>query len=216
MTDRLTTLRQLIDTGVIAVIRADSGDQLVNVCRALSAGGVQACEITMTTPGALAAIAQASREVGDSALIGAGSVLDAETARAAILAGARFIFSPVLNLDVIQMAHRYDCVAVPGAMTPTEIFTAWSAGADVVKVFPANHFGPQYLRDVHGPLPQVKLTPTGGVDLTTAADWIKAGAVAIGVGSSLVKKELINGGKWDELSSLAKQYVDIVAVARTR
>ena len=216
MTDRLTTLRQLIDTGVIAVIRADSGDQLVNVCRALSAGGVQACEITMTTPGALAAIAQASREVGDSALIGAGSVLDAETARAAILAGARFIFSPVLNLDVIQMAHRYDCVAVPGAMTPTEIFTAWSAGADVVKVFPANHFGPQYLRDVHGPLPQVKLTPTGGVDLTTAADWIKAGAVAIGVGSSLVKKELINGGKWDELSSLARQYVDIVAVARTR
>jgi 2-dehydro-3-deoxyphosphogluconate aldolase/(4S)-4-hydroxy-2-oxoglutarate aldolase len=168
----------------------------------------------MTTPGALAAIAQASRELGKSALVGAGSVLDAETARAAILAGARFIFSPVLNLDVIQMAHRYDCVAIPGAMTPTEIFTAWSAGADVVKVFPANHFGPQYLRDVHGPLPQVKLTPTGGVDLTTAADWIKAGAVAIGVGSSLVKKELINGGKWDELSALAKQYVDIVATAR--
>lgn len=214
MTDRLTTLRQLIDTGVIAVIRADSGDQLVNVCRALSAGGVQACEITMTTPGALEAITQASRELDKSALVGAGSVLDAETARAAILAGARFIFSPVLNLDVIQMAHRYDCVAIPGAMTPTEIFTAWSAGADVVKVFPANHFGPQYLRDVHGPLPQVKLTPTGGVDLTTAADWIKAGAVAIGVGSSLVKKELINGGKWDELSALAKQYVDIVATAR--
>ena len=214
MTDRLTTLRQLIDTGVIAVIRADPGDQLVNVCRAISAGGVQACEITMTTPGALEAITQASRELDKSALVGAGSVLDAETARAAILAGARFIFSPVLNLDVIQMAHRYDCVAIPGAMTPTEIFTAWSAGADVVKVFPANHFGPQYLRDVHGPLPQVKLTPTGGVDLTTAADWIKAGAVAIGVGSSLVKKELINGGKWDELSALAKQYVDIVATVR--
>ena len=216
MTDRLSTLGQLIDTGVIAVIRADSGDQLVNVCRALSTGGVQACEITMTTPGALEAIAQASRKLGDSALIGAGSVLDAETARAAILAGARFIFSPVLNLDVIRMAHRYDCVAVPGAMTPTEIFTAWSAGADVVKVFPANHFGPQYLRDIHGPLPQVKLTPTGGVDLNTAADWIKAGAVAIGVGSSLVKKELISGGKWDELSSLAKQYVNIVAAARTK
>lgn len=214
VTDRLSTLGQLIDTGVIAVIRADSGGQLVNVCRALSTGGVQACEITMTTPGALDAIAQASRELGKSALIGAGSVLDAETARAAILAGARFIFSPVLNLDVIQMAHRYDCVAVPGAMTPTEIFTAWSAGADVVKVFPANHFGLQYLRDIHGPLPQVKLTPTGGVDLNTAADWIKAGAVAIGVGSSLVKKELINGGKWDELSALAKQYVAVVAAAR--
>lgn len=214
MTDRLTTLRQLIDAGVIAVIRADSGNQLVNVCRALSTGGVQACEITMTTPGALDAIAQASRELGKSALIGAGSVLDAETARAAILAGARFIFSPVLNLDVIQMAHRYDCVAVPGALTPTEILAAWRAGADVVKVFPANHFGPQYLRDIHGPLPQVKLTPTGGVDLNTAADWIKAGAVAIGVGSSLVKKELINGGKWDDLSALAKQYVAAVAAAR--
>ena len=214
MADRLSTLNELIETGVIAVIRADSGGQLVNVCRALSQGGVKACEITMTTPGALEAIAAASRELGKEALVGAGSVLDAETARAAILAGARFIFSPILNADVIAMAHRYDCVAVPGAMTPTEILTAWSAGADVVKVFPANHFGPQYLRDVHGPMPQVKLTPTGGVDLNTAADWIKAGAVAIGVGSSLVKKDLLAAGEWDELSSLAKKYVDIVAAAR--
>jgi 2-dehydro-3-deoxyphosphogluconate aldolase/(4S)-4-hydroxy-2-oxoglutarate aldolase len=168
----------------------------------------------MTTPGALEAISAASKALGDEAIIGAGSVLDAATARAAILAGARFIFSPVLNVEVIEMAHRYDCVAVPGALTPTEIITAWSAGADVVKVFPANHFGPQYLRDIHGPMPQVKLTPTGGVDLNTAAEWIKAGAVAIGVGSSLVKKDLISGGKWDELSALAGQYVDIVAKAR--
>jgi 2-dehydro-3-deoxyphosphogluconate aldolase/(4S)-4-hydroxy-2-oxoglutarate aldolase len=135
MNDRLHTLDQLIQTGVIAVIRADSGAQLINVCRALGAGGVSACEITMTTPGALEAIAQASRELKGSALVGAGSVLDAATARAAILAGARFIFSPVLSLEVIEMAHRYDCVAVPGAMTPTEILTAWTAGADVVKVF---------------------------------------------------------------------------------
>ena len=215
MNDRLATLQQLQQTGVIAVIRADSGEQLVDVCRALAAGGVRSCEITMTTPGALEAIAAASRALGDDALIGAGSVLDAATARAAILAGARFIFSPVLSLEVIEMAHRYDCVAVPGAMTPTEIFTAWSAGADVVKVFPANHFGPQYFRDLHGPMPQLKLTPTGGVDLTTAADWIKAGAVAIGVGSSLVKKDLITGKKWDELSTLAKQYVETVANARS-
>ena len=214
MNDRLATLDRLVKTGVVAVIRADSGDQLVNVCRALGAGGVSACEITMTTPGALEAIAQASRELGDAALVGAGSVLDAATARAAILAGARFIFSPVLSLEVIEMAHRYDCVAVPGALTPTEILTAWSAGADVVKVFPANHFGPQYFKDIHGPMPQVKLTPTGGVDLTTAADWIKAGAVAIGVGSSLVKKDLITGAKWDDLSALAKKFVDIVAAAR--
>ena len=121
--DRLTTLGQLIDTGVIAVIRADSGDQLVNVCRALSTGGVQACEITMTTPGALEAIAQASRELGKAALIGAGSVLDAATSRAAIPAGARFIFSPILSVGVIEMAQRYDCVAVPGALTPTDIPT---------------------------------------------------------------------------------------------
>jgi 2-dehydro-3-deoxyphosphogluconate aldolase/(4S)-4-hydroxy-2-oxoglutarate aldolase len=214
MNDRQATLNDLFDVGVIAVIRADSGEQLVNVCRALSKGGVRACEITMTTPGALAAIAAASQALGEDALIGAGSVLDAATARAAILAGARFIFSPILNVEVIEMAHRYDCVAVPGALTPTEILTAWSAGADVVKVFPANHFGPQYLKDIHGPMPQVKLTPTGGVDLTTAADWIKAGAVAIGVGSSLVKKELISNSKWDELSALAKQYVDIVDSAR--
>jgi 2-dehydro-3-deoxyphosphogluconate aldolase/(4S)-4-hydroxy-2-oxoglutarate aldolase len=214
MNDRQATLNDLFDVGVIAVIRADSGEQLVNVCRALSKGGVRACEITMTTPGALAAIAAASQALGEDALIGAGSVLDAATARAAILAGARFIFSPILNVEVIEMAHRYDCVAVPGALTPTEILTAWSAGADVVKVFPANHFGPQYLKDIHGPMPQVKLTPTGGVDLTTSADWIKAGAVAIGVGSSLVKKELISNSKWDELSALAKQYVDIVDSAR--
>ncbi len=215
MNDRLATLDGLLRTGVVAVIRADSGEQLVNVCRALGAGGVSACEITMTTPGALEAIAQASRELDGAALVGAGSVLDAATARAAILAGARFIFSPVLNLEVIEMAHRYDCVAVPGALTPTEILAAWSAGADVVKVFPANHFGPQYFRDIHGPMPQVKLTPTGGVDLSTAAEWIKAGAVAVGVGSALVKKELIAGAKWDELSALAKKFVDIVAAARS-
>jgi 2-dehydro-3-deoxyphosphogluconate aldolase / (4S)-4-hydroxy-2-oxoglutarate aldolase len=214
MNDRQATLADLATVGVIAVIRADSGEQLVNVCRALSKGGVRACEITMTTPGALEAIAAASKALGDEALIGAGSVLDAATARAAILAGARFIFSPVLDVEVIEMAHRYDCVAVPGALTPTEILTAWSAGADVVKVFPANHFGPQYLKDIHGPMPQIKLTPTGGVDQNTAADWIKAGAVAIGVGSSLVKKDLLGGGKWDELAALARQYVDIVAKAR--
>jgi 2-dehydro-3-deoxyphosphogluconate aldolase/(4S)-4-hydroxy-2-oxoglutarate aldolase len=216
MNDRQSVVADLLATGVIAVIRADSGEQLVNVCRALAEGGVRACEITMTTPGALESIAAAGRSLGEEVLIGAGSVLDACTARAAILAGARFIFSPTLNIETIEMAHRYDCVAVPGALTPTEVLTAWSAGADVVKIFPANHFGPQYLRDIHAPLPQVKLTPTGGVDLNTAADWIKAGAVALGVGSSLVRKDLLASGDWDELSALAKKYVDIVAEARRK
>ena len=214
MTDRHATLDRLIQTGVVAVIRADSGQQLVEVCRALGRGGVAACEITMTTPGALEAIAAASAALGDDALIGAGTVLDATSAQAAIRAGARFVFSPVLDREVIDVAHRHDCVAVPGALSPTEILAAWNAGADVVKVFPANHFGPQYFRDVHGPLPQVKLTPTGGVDLATAGEWIKAGAVAIGVGSALVKKEILTGAKWDELAALARQYVDVVAKAR--
>jgi 2-dehydro-3-deoxyphosphogluconate aldolase/(4S)-4-hydroxy-2-oxoglutarate aldolase len=173
MNDRQAVLNDLLTTGVIAVIRADSGQQLVNVCRALARGGVRACEITMTTPGALEAIAAASKALSGEAMIGAGSVLDAATARAAILEGARFIFSPTLSVDVIEMAHRYDCVAVPGA-----------------------------------------LTPTGGVDLHTAADWIKAGAVAIGVGSSLVKKDLLASGNWDELAALAQKYVDLVAAAR--
>ena len=213
MPDRLATLDRLVKTGVIAVIRADSGSQLVNVCRALGAGGVSACEITMTTPGALEAIAKASREV-KGALVGAGSVLDAATARAAILAGAKFIFSPVLSLEVIEMAHRYDCVAVPGALTPTEILTAWSAGADVVKVFPANHFGPTYFKDIHGPMPQVKLTPTGGVDLNTAADWIKAGAVAVGVGSALLDPKAIAAGDYGSITERARRLVENVRAAR--
>jgi 2-dehydro-3-deoxyphosphogluconate aldolase/(4S)-4-hydroxy-2-oxoglutarate aldolase len=214
MPNRLATLAELQSTGVIAVIRADSPGELVDVCRALARGGVRACEITLTTPGAIEAIAEAGRVLGDEALIGAGTVLDAASARAAILAGAQFIFSPVLDRDVIEMAHRYDRVAVPGALTPTEILAAWTAGADVVKVFPANHFGPQYFRDLHGPMPQLRLTPTGGVDLSTTADWIKAGAVAVGVGSALVKKEFIAGRRWDDLAALARQFVDAVAKAR--
>jgi 2-dehydro-3-deoxyphosphogluconate aldolase/(4S)-4-hydroxy-2-oxoglutarate aldolase len=143
-----------------------------------------------------------------------GTVLDAETARAAILAGAQFVVSPSLDLQVIAMAHRYDRPVMPGALTPTEIVTAWSAGADIVKVFPANHFGPTYFKDLKGPLPHIRLTPTGGVDLTTAADWIKAGAVCVGVGGALVKKELIKAKDWASLTDLARQYVEIVKQAR--
>lgn len=214
MNDRQATLDDLSNTGVIAVIRADSGSELLGVCRALVAGGVRACEITLTTPGALEAIADVSRALGDAALVGAGSVLDAASAKAAVEAGARFIFSPVLDPAVIEVAHRYDRVAVPGALTPTEILAAVRAGADVVKVFPANHFGPQYFRDLHGPMPWLKLTPTGGVDLSTAAEWIKAGAVAVGVGSALVRKDFIAAQKWDELSALANRFVEAVAAAR--
>ncbi len=155
--NRSAVLAEIEATGVVAVIRADSGKQLVDTCRALVAGGVTACEITMTTPNAIEAIAQATTAIGDEALIGVGTVLDAETARAAILAGAQFVVSPSLDPATITMAHRYDRPVMPGALTPTEIVTAWSAGADIVKVFPANHFGPTYFKDLKGPFPHIRL-----------------------------------------------------------
>ncbi len=214
LTGRNATVARIETCGLVAVIRADSPGQLVDVCRSLADGGVEVAEITMTTPGALDAIAKASEALGDHCLIGVGSVLDPETARAAILAGARFVFAPTLNTEVIAMAHRYDRPAVPGAMTPTEILTAWQAGADMVKVFPANHFGPTYFKDLLAPMPQLKLTPTGGVNLDTAADWLKAGAACLGVGSALVRKDLIQNQDWAGLTALAGKYRNIVEQQR--
>lgn len=214
LTGRNASIARMESTGIVAVIRADSAEQLVDVCSALRDGGVDVSEITMTTPGALDAIHKATEKLGKECLIGVGSVLDAETARAAILAGAQYVVAPTLNLDVIAMAHRYDKPIIPGALTPTEIITAWSAGADIIKVFPANLFGPQYFKDVMAPMPQLKLTPTGGVDLNTAADWLKAGAACLGVGSSLVKKDLIKSKDWAGLTKLAKQFRAIVDQTR--
>jgi len=211
---RQHTLNAIEQSGLIAVIRADSPGQLVDVCRALAAGGANVAEITMTTPGALAAIEQARGQLGDDCLIGVGSVLDPETARAAILAGAQFVFCPTYNPQVITMGHRYDVPVVSGALTPTEIINAFSAGADLVKVFPANHFGPKYFKDLLAPMPQLRLTPTGGVSLDTAKDWLDAGAVCLGVGSALVKKDLIKAGDWDALTDLARQFAAIVAEHR--
>ena len=211
---RSAVLAEIEATGVVAVIRAATGEQVVDICRALVAGGVTACEITMTTPDAIDAIARATAEIGDQALVGVGTVLDAGTARAAILAGAQFVVSPTLDLPVVAMAHQYDRPVMPGALTPTEILAAWTAGADVVKVFPANHFGPTYFRDLRGPLPHIRLTPTGGVDLGTAADWIKAGAVCLGVGGALVRRDLVEAADWAGLSALAARYVEIVRQAR--
>tara|TARA_Y100001933_G_scaffold265072_1_gene334975 strand:- start:15500 stop:16177 length:678 start_codon:yes stop_codon:yes gene_type:complete len=212
---RQAIVAKMETTGMVAVIRADGPDQLVDVCKSLAAGGVDVSEITMTTPGALKAIEAAADQVGDKCLIGVGSVLDAETARLAILAGAQYIVSPTTNLKVIEMASRYGKPIVCGALTPTEAITAFQAGADVIKVFPANHFGPKYFKDLLAPMPQLKLTPTGGVDLNTAKDWIAAGACCLGVGSALVKKDLIKGEKWDELTALAAQFTKAVKDART-
>ncbi len=212
--DRHRIVADMERSGIVAVIRADSPNQLVDVCKALRDGGVLFSEITMTTPGALDAIATARAALGDDACIGVGSVLDPETCRAAILAGAQFVVCPALNVETITMAHRYGRPIIPGGLTPTEIITAFSAGADVVKVFPANVFGPSYFKDLLAPMPQLKLTPTGGVDLSTTTDWIKAGAVCVGVGSSLVKKELLKNKDWAGLTQLAKQFVEKVQQAR--
>lgn len=212
---REDTLAEIERVGVIAVVRADSPDAMVDVAQALAEGGVTACEITMTVPGAIDAIRTVSRELGDEAVIGVGTVLDAPTAEEAIAAGAQFVVSPTLDPEVIETAHRHDKVAIPGALSPTEALGAWNAGADVVKIFPANHFGPQYFRDLHGPLPQIRLTPTGGVNLETTPQWIEAGAVAVGVGSALVRKDLIAASDWPQLSDLAARYVAAVASARS-
>lgn len=207
-------LQRMIDTGIVAVIRAKSSEELLDVISAIKAGGIDVIEVTMTTPGALKVIEEVSKKLGEEVLVGAGSILDPETARAAMLAGAEFIVGPVLNRDVITMCKRYSKIVIPGAFTPTEILTAWEAGADVVKVFPATKLGPEFFKDVLGPLPQVRLTPTGGVNLETAAAFIKAGAVFLGVGSALLDKKAIAEKKWDILTALAKRYIEVIKEAR--
>lgn len=210
MMSRGEILQRIEAGGLVAVVRAENPGQAVDTCRALARGGITSWEIAMTTPGALHAIEHVADELGDQGILGVGTVLDCATAASAIHAGAQFIFAPIVDSKVIEAAHRYDKVMVPGALTPTEIATAWSAGADLVKLFPANHFGPQYIRDIHGPFPYIRLTPTGGVSLETATAWLDAGATCLGVGSSLVKKDWLRAGNWDAMTELAQQYVETV------
>lgn len=207
-------LRQLVDTGIVAVIRTQDSDELVSICEALVEGGIVGVEITMTSPGATEAIYKASKVLQGKAIIGAGSVLDPETARIAMLAGADFIVSPILNKEVIATCKRYGKIVIPGAFTPTEILAAWEAGADVVKVFPATKLGPSFFKDVRGPLPQVKLTPTGGVDIHNLGDFLKAGAVFVGVGSALVNKGIVAAKDWAGLTGLAADYIKAAQEAR--
>ena len=211
---RSEVVARITESGCVAVVRARSSEQLVDVARALADGGIVAVEITMTTPNALEVISRCREAMGDTALIGVGSVLNAATAREAIAAGAQYIISPIFKPEIIDAAHQADLPCLPGAFTPTEILLATDAGADAVKVFPAGHVGPKYLRAVLAPMPHLKLTPTGGVDLDSAADWIAAGAVTLGVGSSLVSKSILAKGNLAELERLARQYVQIVAEAR--
>lgn len=206
-------IKRIISGGIIPVIRASSKEEALAVIEAIAAGGVTTIEITMTVTGAVDLIAELSTR--EDLLIGAGSVLDEETARDCISAGARFIVSPATNFDVIVYCNEKEIVVMPGAITPTEIVNAWNAGADFVKVFPADSMGgAKYLRSLKAPLPQIKLIPTGGVNQETAADFIKAGAQAIGVGSDLVDLKALSEGRLSDISSAAKNYLKIVAEAR--
>lgn len=187
---------------------------MVDVATALYEGGIDVLEVTLTVPNALQIIADVNRRLGNKILLGAGSVIDAETCRAAMLAGAEFIVSPAVRLDVIQCCKRYGKAVMPGAFTATEILTAWEAGADVVKVFPADIGGPSYLKSVAAPLPQIRLMPTGGVDLNTLESFWKAGACAVGLGSALVEKEAVAKGDMQRIKSLAGEYVALLKKIR--
>src|SRR5437762_13414109 len=192
--NREATLKRILDGGIVAVVRAESSASLVKVVQALAEGGVGAAEVTFTVPDAIDVIRKVRRELGESVVLGAGTVLDPETARAALLAGAEYIVAPTVNLDVIRLCRRYDKAILPGAFTPTEVLSAWEAGADVVKVFPAEVVGPAFFKAVRAPLPQVRLMPTGGVNLETAAEFLRAGACCLGVGAQLVEPKAVAEG----------------------
>jgi len=205
-----STLDRILTSGIVAVIRAESGELLADVAEALLAGGVEAMEVTFTVPKAHQVLEQVANRLGNKIVLGAGTVLDSETARIAILSGAEFIVSPAVRPDVIQLCRRYSKVVMPGAFTPTEVISAWELGADVVKVFPSEFVGPQYLKALSAPLPQVRLMPTGGVNLETAAEFLKCGACALGVGSSLVNASVMKSRDWAKLEATARQFVQIV------
>jgi 2-dehydro-3-deoxyphosphogluconate aldolase / (4S)-4-hydroxy-2-oxoglutarate aldolase len=208
-------LKQIKEVGIIPVVRATTADEAMRAIDAIREGGIAVLEITMTVPGAVDVIEQVTARFGNDALVGAGTVLDAETAKACIAAGAQFIVSPALNMETIAYCRAQDVAVMPGALTPTEVVQAWNAGADLVKVFPAGAVGgASYLKALKAPLPQIELVPTGGLSLKTAADFIKAGAAALGVGADLVDIKAIREGQAGLITDRAKQFVQIVHEAR--
>ena len=211
---REPVVRTIQDLGIVAVIRMKDAGRLRAVIDAIAEGGVRAIEVTMSVPGAVGLIATLAPALPSSILFGAGTVIDAATARAVIDAGARFIVSPVFRRDVIDVCHERDVVVAPGCFSPTEILDAHEHGADIVKVFPATALGPSYIKDIRAPLPQLRLMPTGGVTLDNAGDWIRAGAVAVGVGSALLDVKAVEEGRLDVLVNNARRIVASVASAR--
>jgi 2-dehydro-3-deoxyphosphogluconate aldolase/(4S)-4-hydroxy-2-oxoglutarate aldolase len=207
-------LQEMCRVGLVPVVRAPSPEGLLDIARALVAGGIPICEVTMTVPGAIDGIRRLAGEVGDEVLIGVGSVTEPGQAEEAIDAGARFVVGPVLVPEVIEVARERDTVVVPGAYTPTEVFQAHTLGADIVKVFPASLGGPAYLKALLAPMPFLKLLPTGGVNLDTVGDFLRAGAVTLAAGSALVKKSAVADGDWAVITDLARQFREEVEKAR--
>jgi len=212
--EKVEILNIIRETGVIAIMRAQSSEQLIAAADAIKLGGVRAIEVTMTTPGALDVIAEAKERYGSDVIFGAGTVLDPETGRAAILAGADFVVSPTLNLELVKLCNRYSIPVAPGCYSPTEVLTGWEAGADFIKLFPASVGGPGLVKAILAPLPQVRIIPVGGVNLDTAADFVRSGAAALGVGSSLVSQKLLDEGNLDELTRRAAAYIQEVRKGR--
>lgn len=215
MQDKASNLKVLLGQGVIPVVRATSAEDAMRIVDAIKEGGINTIEITMTVPDAISVMETVAKKFGDDVLLGAGTVLDAETARVSILAGARFVVSPCLNEDLIKICKRYSKIVIPGAMTPTEILKAWEMGADIVKVFPAGNLGgPSYIKAIKAPLPQILLNPTGGVNLENAGEFIRAGASIISVGAALVDKKAVAEGKFEVLTRKAKEFLEEVRKAR--
>src|SRR6056297_760365 len=212
--NKFENLKRIEETGIVAVIRADNPEKALKIAEAVKTGGLTAIEITMTVPGAIDVIKELADNYNkDEILIGAGSVLDAETSRACILAGAEYIVGPTLNENTIKMANRYQKPVIPGAMSVTEVQKAMESGADVVKIFPATLFGPKIIKAIKGPLPQAPLMPTGGVSLDNVKDWIKAGSLAVGVGSSLSKGA--KTGDYEQVTETAKEFIRLIKEARS-
>ena len=209
--DKTKIMQHMHELGLVPVLRASSAEEAITIADAILAGGVNILEVTMTVPGAIRVIEQLANHHGSKLLLGAGTVLDPETARSCILAGAQFIVSPALDLRTIELCRRYSVPIMPGALTPTEIVTAWQAGADVVKVFPCSALGgAKYLKALQGPLPQIQLIPTGGVSLATAEEFLAAGAFALGVGGDLVDAKAAREGRTSVITENAQKYISIV------
>jgi len=209
-------LGAIVEIGIVPVVRTNSADSAIRSIEAIYHGGIRAAEITMTVPGAIRALEKVADQFGDKIVLGAGTVLDPETARACMLAGAEFFVTPALNLATIEMAQRYSKPIMPGALTPTEVLAAWQAGADVVKVFPAGNLGgAKYIKALKGPFPQIEMIPTGGVNLDTIGEFLKAGSIACGVGGELVDAKTIQQGRYEVIEERARQYTAAIAKART-